>query len=263
MGFSRGMLWKITGTLPVDSYLLGTLHVRSDVLDACLPALEDLILQCERFAAEIDVDASLQTDGNLLFQMPAGQSWTDGISVRKFQKLRNRAKRSFGVDLTAHVHTYPLLLAHQLLAKSAGLDEQGGLDLRLWRIAKGHGHECFGLEGLSEHFSAIAQIPITRQLAWLKELLRDPPAARKQVHHLISKYESGDLAYVYRWSKRMLGPDRRNMLYARNEVMFQKMIQTIGGGPCFYTCGAAHLYGAYGLLRKLKHAGYRLTNYEI
>ncbi|MBP8725557.1 MAG: TraB/GumN family protein [Saprospiraceae bacterium] len=263
MGFSSGMLWKVSGRQSSESYLFGTLHVRSDKMDASFPALEQRLFQCERFAAEIDVDAISITDAKLFFHMPSGQRWTECLTGPKLQKLMKRAERSFGVDLRAHEHTYPLLLAHQILAKGAGLDEQGGLDLRLWTVAKEKGLECFGLEELSEHFGALAQIPIRRQLDWLDELLREPSVARKRVFRLISKYEAGDLAYVYRWSKRMLGPDRKHMLYERNNIMFQKILQTIDAGPCFYTCGAAHLYGAYGLLRKLKHAGYRLTNYVI
>lgn len=258
MGFSKGLLWSVQKPGCRPSYILGTIHMNSVFFEKHQHIFQNLIRQCDAFAAEIDLDKMMSVPMGDLFILRSKNTWKHLLKENQFQKLAASCVRQFGIDLKEYQSFYPMLLIHLIMLHKAGEANAKSFDQSLWELARAEGLGVFGLEEIDQHFQAMYDFPIAEQLKMLKKLVLQSKTATRKLKRMIERYENEDIAFLYKESKRMLGGNRKGMLYDRNEIMAAKIMDSVLRQKCFFTFGAAHLYGAYGILKKLKNNGFEL-----
>lgn len=258
MGFNKGLLWSIEKPDHKSSFILGTIHMNSVFFEKHKSLFQDLISQCDSFAAEVNLDDMLSLSTPDLFLIRETNGWNHLLRKNQFEKLNSSCQKQFSYSLTDYQSFHPILLIHLITMHMLGENLSKSFDQSLWDLAKASGLSMFGLEDIYQHFNFLHDYPISEQLKLLKKLLTQSKEARNKLKKMIVHYEKEDIAFLYKESKRMLGKNRKSMLYERNEIMLSKILETTTNQKCFYTCGAAHLYGAFGILRKLKNNGFHL-----
>lgn len=255
---SNALIWRLVFPDQMESYLYGTIHLNSMYFERHKLGIRQLMSQCSGFSAEIDLQAMQQTDPVYFFRMKGNQKWEHLLKPNQLSKMRSVAKKHFKIHLDSFFELYPMMLVHLISMEMSGSAGSKILDQQLWDIANELGMHSTGLEDLDVHFSMLAKIPLTDQIRMLKSLLYKREASARALKVLKKKYESGDIRFVYAKSKRMLGANKRLMLYERNLQMASRMLLLGKDENHFFCCGAAHLSGAYGILRILKKQGIRI-----
>lgn len=254
------LLWSLhSDQTPGCSYLLGTMHVRDSRAFRQWTPVTDCIAECEVFAAEINLDelsaASFSTANT---HTGATTSFRQLLTDRQLQKLRRGLLRSTGVDIAYMFHMPPLFIAQVIDEQVLASDYPASLDQSLWNFAKAQQKTLIGLEAWQQQVEWLQQIPIDRQLQYLLDLCRHISRRRKQVIRLATLYEKGEVQKLYHSARKGAGALRKPLLLNRNQHMARKIADLALQQPTFAAIGAAHLGGGKGVLRMLKHQGFRL-----
>lgn len=234
------------------------MHVRDARAFHLLPLLKRYIGECEQFAAEYNLNESMQPDKDLMDSLLSPLSWTDFLGTKKFQKIRKILHKTTGCDIEHYRQLMPFLVVQQLSAKMLGEDESQPLDAWLWNYAQQAGKELTGLESFEGQLQYIRNIPIEKQLKILVDFARHPAAARKHHEHLIGLYWQQEIYRLHRSLKKKSGHFRKVLLYKRNFRMAETIETLCRQKTTFVAVGAGHLSGGKGLIRLLKQKGFRL-----
>ncbi|MBK9728352.1 MAG: TraB/GumN family protein [Saprospiraceae bacterium] len=263
MAFESGLLWKLSFKNTLNSYLFGTIHLNSSILNDNRILFSSLLNQCNAFAAEIDMDKMEFSNMQSYFRLPDGQNWKEAFKNNQWDKMQSISKKLFHLDLDQFSTIYPLLLINQLSLQLIGRQQEKSLDQILWEMATEAGLEKIGLEDFHQHFSMIEEIKLSDQLKMLKDLFSNLHSSRKLYLKMISDYQKQDNRSIYHISRKMLGKYRTIMLIHRNHIISNRIVEIGASKTCFFTCGAGHLYGNQGVLRNLKKQGIKLQPVNI
>lgn len=254
------LLWSLhSDQAPGYSYLLGTMHVRDSRAFRQWARVTDYIAECEVFAAEINLDELLAAGFfHPNIQGEATPSFRQLLTDRQLQKLRRSLLRSTGIDISSMLHLPPLFVAQVIDEQVLSSDYPASLDQSLWNFAKAQQKTLLGLEAWQQQVEWLQQIPIDRQLQYLLDLSRHISRRRKQVVRLATLYEKGEVQKLYHNARKGAGALRKPLLLNRNQHMARRISDLALQQPTFAAIGAAHLGGGKGVLRILKHLGFRL-----
>lgn len=227
-------------------------------LGLILPAIE----QCEAFAAEFALN---EMEHDLLFDnskfLPDGQTLSSLLPERQYARMRRALLKYLHFDVQHFGPLLPMLVAQiadeQFLREDDTVDKPA-LDLYLWQYAQSLNKQLLGIETREEQMNVLKAIPMRLQLQDLLHLSRNFKARRRNLLAAVALYEKGDYQQLYRSARRSSGGLRKLLLYNRNTIMAARIAQMARQQPTFFAVGAAHLGGAYGILRLLKHANCRL-----
>lgn len=261
--FMHGILWELRMGDAPSSFLFGTMHVKDARAFEWLPALVEKIKACQAFYAEIDLGPS----GEITTCVPSiekGNRLSDHLSRKKLIRLDRFCNKRYGFSLYAMDELYPIIVLQQLTLKHLNEEHQHILDMSLYNIANERGLQCDGIESLEEQLSIITSIPVNLQIKYLTDALEHHDAFVNQLKKLIEDYQGQQISSLYKRTRRSLGGMRKPMLYLRNERMAERIHELYRDNPeSFFCIGAAHLAGQKGVLRKLKNAGFTLTNIPV
>jgi uncharacterized protein YbaP (TraB family) len=263
MGFEHGLLWQLKFNETLTSYLLGTIHLNSAVFLNHKPLFSTLFDQCTVFAAEVNLDQMNPREMEAFFRLPDSTDWASKLKPNQWNKLNRVCQQRFHLDLENYKHVFPLVLVNQLSLQLIGMSVEKSLDQSLWEFATEKNMKKTGLEDFDTHFGLINQIQIDDQVKMLKDLLKNLDQSKRKYLKMIKDYHAEDLRNIYMASKKMLGKYRKLMLYERNRIMADKIMQIGLNESGFLTCGAGHLYGETGILRLLKKHGVRLKHVAL
>ncbi len=255
---NHGLLWSIQSTNGITSFVLGTIHMDSIYFRKHRQVFGELLKRCNAFAAEVNLRELSSLSHDHFLSTDTSKCWLHNLSHRKRLKLNRWCISTFHASLEDFGNLPPLMVLHALTLKLLNDDHSKSIDQSLWDMAEERGLECFGMESFQQHFDALDSYPIRDQLKLLVSFLKNTKNEKSRLFRLIKQYENGNIAYLYRESKRSLGKNRHHMLYHRNQIMVNKMIEDLDSKAVFYACGAAHLYGFQGILSILKRNGYKL-----
>ncbi|MBR9922860.1 MAG: TraB/GumN family protein [Bacteroidetes bacterium] len=255
IGKKAGLLWQISGTrLPGPSWIFGTMHMRPHGHFPMLQIAKDKIEVSDHFAAELNLsEASLQNN-----QLPQ-QNWTQHLSPARLRKVEDILYKTAGIPRTTVRHYPPMLLVNWLTSRI--LVPAGSpfyLDQHLWDYAQTLGKSASGLESLQEQTEIYAAYSRKEQLSSLLRITSNISNYSRHMKKMNAYYEAGDIRKLYKHSKNGLGGMRQTMLYHRNERMTNRLMELMLDKTVFAGVGVAHLYGQYGMLRLLKHKGFKL-----
>jgi uncharacterized protein len=254
----KSLLWKLERPEGV-SYVFGTMHTRDERAFVNLSKVYSALEATDLFAAEFDLDGADPERMISLMQLPPDQSLSALYGQRRFNSIYSRLRHYVGLDLKAMQQLIPFAIISMIDQQMLGTERQDPLDIHLWSIAREQQKKLAGLETTEEHYGVLEQMPMSLQLSQLASIAAHVPAYRRRMRRLTDLYVAGDIRQLYMNSKKGAGELRRPLLYDRNQLMSRRLEQFSREQTVFAAVGAAHLYGERGMLRLLKHAGFRIS----
>lgn len=238
------------------SFLLGTMHVKDERAFSMFPQIEQYIDQCEAFAAETNLGnvGELSSD-NQMRMLPDNQTLDQFLPDKKYDKLQMIIKKAFNVDIKYMRGYQPIFITSAIDQSILGQEYPLSMDHQLWKYAEEKGKKLAGVETIKEQQKILESIPLKIQIDNLVDIGANVSKYRKRIDHLANLYTDGNIAMLYRISKKGLGKLRKLLLYDRNTLMAERIYQMIQEQPTFCAVGAGHLWGQKGVLRKLKNMG--------
>lgn len=243
----------------ITSYLFGTMHVKDKRAFAFFEQACQFMDTCEALALEYDLGSVGDDTHELLLQHTSGPSLESLLPERKLEKMRRFLQRSIGIDIHPLRHLPPMLVSNLINERLLEEDYPAALDEELYRHATARNQAVLGIESYEEQLAVLLEIPPQVHTQALLSQVRNLPAHRRTLLRLAQLYATGNLPQLHQTSKRNLSVTRQLLLYNRNYHMAAGIDFYAETLPIFAAVGAAHLYGGKGLLRLLKHRGYRVT----
>ena len=125
-----------------------------------------------------------------------------------------------------------------------------------------------GLETVSEHFSVLDAFELSDQMTLLTTVLkRSEDIKLKDYEALVNAYLTFDPEVILQTdesitsklvSKEMWKVMQEKLIYARNQLFFERILELEDGNNLFIAVGASHLGGSNGLLNLFKAGGYQI-----
>jgi uncharacterized protein YbaP (TraB family) len=255
----NSLLWEVTPPQQnTPSYLFGTMHVRDERVFASIDKLAIYLQECDAFAAEfdfqeIDIDALEQASS-----LPDHISLSTALSPKIYNKLEKIVARETQQPLELFERRSPMFLLNLLAEVQLSAEQQVALDKLLYNLAQQANKTILGLETFEEQLAVFKQVNLKEQYRSLKQVATNFKRYRRSLHQVTQAYFEGNITKLYQQSKRSIGSLRRILLYERNAVMAERFEAYTQEQSLFAAIGAGHLAGAKGVLRLLKHKGYRL-----
>ncbi len=255
----HSLLWQLRYPKTEEvSYLFGTMHVRDAKAFQELDQVYEAIQACENYAAEYDLNASQGGLSPDIISLPNGQQLSDFLRPKQYAKVQKMLLKSYQVDIADYARLLPFFLTDMISHKILSADMPLALDYHLWQFASQHHRQLTGIETLEEQITILQSIPIDYQIRSLLKISSNVSAYRKQLLHLTAVYQTKDIQKIHKVAKKQIGGLRKLMLYDRNRLMAQRIAAHITHQSVFVAIGAAHLGGAKGVLRLLKHRGIQI-----
>lgn len=241
----------------IRSYLMGTMHAKSDEAYTHLNLATTYLNKCQLFAGEIDLSNTNYSNNE--FYLPVDITLSDLLGSKKYLKYSKIIKKAFEVDLNLLQKYKPLVAQNIILEKIITESNTLSLDFKLHDLAYKSGMKLTGIETLEEQNNILKIIPIPHQLKMFKDSFSKIKRMKRSLEKTISLYASGNINALYKESKRGLGKIRKIMLFDRNKIMAERIVELIRNESCFVAIGAAHLGGNKGVLKYLKDSSIMIT----
>lgn len=252
-------LWELNkgdGT-PV-SYLFGSVHVRDLRAYPWFDLALERLHACQAFAAEIPLGESDAVQGQNAMRLSDAPPLYDLLKPASWRRLDRLSLRLTGAPALIWNNAHPMIVFSILNAAMLHQEMPYALDEALWREADKVGKHMLSVEQLDDQIEVVRRIPIQQHVANLNALLRNQSAIASGLNRMLAQYGRGDIRSLYHSARSQMGGMRRVMLYERNRAMSARFAEIASGQSLFCVVGAAHLAGARGMLRYLKHAGFKL-----
>ena len=255
------LLWEVTGpnALP-PSYLFGTMHVRDQRAFAGFDQVLGYLNQCTAFAAEFDFAEADPVRLSQATQLPESQWLSAQLSPAIYKKLDGVVRRELGQPLLLFDRLVPLLLVNYLSEAQLKEEQPEALDQALYQYAQATEKTLLGLETFEEQLAVFDQLDLKAQYRSLKLVATHFKRFRLGMRTTTAAYLRGDIWALLHKTQRSIGKMKRPLLYDRNWRMANRFETYSAQQPLFAAVGAAHLAGERGLLRLLKHRGFKLRS---
>ena len=235
------------------SYIFGTMHARSIEAYTHLEFASQFLNSCNVYAGEIDLGYTHTVKND--FYLPNGITLQDLLGNIKYAKYSKIVKKAFDFNLDELKNFVPLVAQNIILENLITKSNAMPLDFKLFEIAKESGKRMMGIETSEEQNNILKNIPIDLQLKMFKDAFAMVNKVKRTLSKTINLYAKGDIQRLYIESKSGLGKLRKIMLYKRNEIMADRIIELIFKDSVFVAIGAAHLGGNRGVLKLLNERG--------
>ncbi|MCB0704585.1 MAG: TraB/GumN family protein [Saprospiraceae bacterium] len=257
MGASRqSLLWQIDHPdLSAPSYLFGTMHLRRHLHLPILELARERLLSCTHFVAELDLSESQ----HLSVEKAASKDWTKELTPRKFEKLARIIRKTTRIP-SEQLALYPPLFLVNILSSRilVPVGRPFHLDQFLWDLAVDAGKSTGGLETQEEQMAIYTAYSNKEQLQSLVKMTTNISAYRREMLRMNERYEQGAIQQLYQSTRKSLGGSRNALLFDRNRLMANRLAALLMEKTVFAGVGVAHLPGEKGMLRILKHKGFKL-----
>jgi len=257
MGKKNSLLWKFH--LPGKSkthYLLGTMHVSSSEAYSYVALAQHYMDQCMIYAGELDLNDPGLSDISNIFM--GGQDVKLLIGEKKYKKAKNQILKAFNIDLDSISAYKPIVITNMIGESLLTKEYDLALDHFLWEYAQAKNMKMYGLESAEDQAYIMQNIPLDYQIKAFKSMVSNVSKFRKDALKLAEYYASGDLQKLYKSARKSMGGLRKLMIYDRNAIMADKILEKVDEGTVFAAIGAAHLSGKKGVLKLLKDVGYKV-----
>jgi uncharacterized protein YbaP (TraB family) len=255
------LLWRIETTFPQDSWLFGTMHIKDAKAFGLLDTLYQKIDHCEAFATELNID-EMKSGGADLIQTPSVPPLYDLLPAHYYHKLKRILKKALRIDLDQWANWHPMIISKIISEAMMASEMPVFLDDQLWSYAKAAEKKLMGIETLEEQLSVFDGISLDEHLDYLRSLAKNYTRTRKKQIRILDLYAKGDLRQLHKAALKGAG-NKELMVYRRNRIMAERIDDLIReNGTLFCAIGAGHLWGERGVLRALKHKGYRLRPFS-
>jgi uncharacterized protein YbaP (TraB family) len=259
-GFTRGLLFEVSGAGPTPSYLFGTIHSDDPrVLD--LPArVQTSFDLADGFVMEAIPDPEAVEKARRVMIFGDGRQLSAVLPMDLYRQVVEVAA-SRGLTTAAIEPLKPWALVTLLSAPPSRSGEF--LDLMLYRTAQEQGKPVAGLETLSEQMAILDGLTEAEQIALLRETLATIGELGEVQTRLVAAYVHSDLdslsqlnTMYRRWGSPELAQRVHELaIDERNARMVERLRPLLVQGGRFIAIGALHLPGPKGVLQRLVDAG--------
>lgn len=256
------LLWEIESpNCNQRSYLFGTIHLWDEailpIFDNILPYIE----QCDCYAAESQLD-EMQQISSEVFYLNNGQQLSDLFPTKKYERLCRQLKKSLGLPREHFQYMTPFAI-NGMLSNSMIQSSKPSIDEQLWQFAKAQNKQLEGIESVAKQFEYYQRMPLDVQTKQLLDMIKNIKTYRKKLKLMLERYISQDITLLYQSSKKGLGSLRRMMIYERNVLMSETIINLSNEKPTFVAIGAGHLAGQKGVLKLIEKKGFKVKGINI
>jgi len=256
---SNSLIWKlIHPRTRVAHHLYGTMHVRDAVAYGHVETAQELIQSSELYVGEMNLSDPVLTELDDYFRLQYGYTLAHVYGEHKYKRMQHIILKSYGIDIDSLKHYKPMIVANMITESTLSAEYPLPLDQYLWRVAEKIGIATTGLESGADQIRILQSISLELQKPMLSQIAKKVSRHRKKIASLCQLYQDKDIQGLYLTSKRSLGKLRKPLLYQRNHLMADRLVELTDDGPVFASVGAAHLAGKYGLLRLMKKSGYTI-----
>lgn len=254
------LLWRIESDYSGDSWLFGTMHIKDAKAFGLLDILFQKIDACNAFATELNLD-EINNGGTGMFSTPPVPPLFHLLPSKQYQKLKKILKKALGIELDRLAPLHPMIISKFISDAMMASEMPEFLDDRLWKHARSGEKSLHGIETFEEQIAVFHQIPLKEHLDHLKQLSKNYSATRKKLMRLLDFYARGDLRQLHKAALKGTH-NKEEMVYQRNTIMINRIDALIQEHETLFAAvGAGHLWGEKGVIRGLKHKGYRLKPY--
>jgi len=255
----KSLLWKIENSKnEAPSYVFGTMHVRDQRAFKFKKVVEEKILECDAYAAEIDlneVDHMSMADS---MDLPENQLLSDILKPKIYKKIDKIFKKIIGVPLLHFEHSQPILISNILTERLLSADMPLSLDATLYEFAVENKKITLGIESFEEQLKILSKFSMDFQVKSLHWMAKNFKKYRKQLMKMTAYYETADIQKLYQATKKNTKGLRKILLYDRNLIMAERITALAKEQSIFVAIGAGHLAGQKGVLRLLKREGFKV-----
>ncbi len=252
----KSILWSLRQKGKSDvSYLLGTIHIKEEIVFKNFDLYKKLLGECEVLALEYDLGIPMSNDVLQYTTFPNGTSLRDYLTENQFAWAKKKIKKLIPANIEMWEHMKPVVITYMISENIASPDRNHSLDESLFYYAKSVEKEVIGLESQEEHFKVLDKIPLKKQVKLLMNLLGNIRKQKQSMRKMIKHYDQGDLQKLQKSLKKSTGALRKTLLYDRNYLMADCLFENMQSKTIFAGVGVGHLYGGKGMLRLLKHKG--------
>ena len=259
-GFTRGLLFEVSGAGPAPSYLFGTIHSDDPRVLALPVRVQTSFDLADGFVMEAVPDPEAVEKARRMMTFNDGRRLSAILPLDIYRQVADVAARR-GLTAAAIEPLKPWALVTLLSAPPSRSGEF--LDLLLYRTAQEQGKPVAGLETLSEQMGILDGLTDAEQVALLRDTLATIGELVEVHTRLVAAYVRRDLDALIqldtmyrRWGSPELA-QRVNELAIdeRNARMAERLRPLLNQGGRFIAIGALHLPGPKGLLQRLVDAG--------
>ncbi|MGI9371396.1 MAG: TraB/GumN family protein [Hyphomicrobiales bacterium] len=281
----KGVFWRIEKEGTEPSWLLGTMHTTDERL---------LEFVTKHFSFALDKAASVAIE-NLDVTDPAKVQkkmaenaqlvfFTDGTSIKDHltseeQQQLLEATNAFGIPFDAISLMKPWVSATFLSIPACEHARQGQgidfLDKAIYQAGKKNGAKLVGLETFEEQMSAMGDLPLKDQIAFLNGAAQSAPIAADLFETMTQLYLAENISAIVPMTKhfsrkveratevdKLFESFSKELIVKRNKLMHDRALPLILEGNAFIAVGALHLPGDKGLVNLLRKSGYTVTRHS-
>jgi len=270
---SKLFLWKATkgsGTI----YLFGTIHLPHPLVFSVMPKVKKVIDKSDTVYTEITLDMATQLSA-LKYMLLDNNSSLEKILPQKLYKECDDYLKSINSLYTIksfnRYKVWALDSTLQLIKYQAKYKGIKPLDMQIFTYAKKQGKKVSGIESIKEQISVFDDLSQERQIAILKEDLRDLKETNLY-KRMLKAYIEANGKEILKISKEQIAKSSlpkefkdellNKLLYSRNIRMAERIDALVGKHPekkYLFAFGAMHFLGEKSVLYYLESRGYRIS----
>lgn len=250
-------------------YLGGTCHMLR-ASDWPLPlAFERAYSQSDVLVFETNLEAMETSEFQMkllqFVQLPDGVRLESLLSPQVYQDLANYcASNQLPVEALQRLKPSFAMISLALLQYQKLGVTQEGVDLHYLKKAQADAKPVDFFETLEDQIALLSALGEGNEDDFVRYSLDEMKSAAEMIHQILAYWRSGDRAglnTIINEEMRTASPEMyRHMLADRNQRWMPKILQYFETPAVEYVLvGAAHLVGEDGLLQKLEHNGFKVT----
>jgi uncharacterized protein len=238
------------------NYLLGTMHVTDNQAFTYEEQMKERLLECTIFATEFNLDDADLTVAQAAMLLPRGQSLSQILPKKMYEKLRVFLKKRLNEDIAAYEYFKPIIFSKLITEAVLSNDRLLPLDDMLFQFARENGRILRGVETFEEQINILNNMSIEGQIKSLKDMIAGFSKVRKELLKTAKWYAEADLEQLYKASKGSMKGNRKLMIFDRNALMTSRLADMTLENTVCAAIGAGHLWGEKGVLNLLKKKGF-------
>ena len=266
-GPAHGLLWEIASSDSPPSYLFGTIHSEDPGVIGLAPAVEKAFTGSRQVILEVTLDANALIAGSAAMLMSDGRQLSGIVGKDLFEQTA-AALQARGIPEVVAEQMKPWAAATALSMPAPGTGQV--LDMMLYQRAQQVGKPLHGLETIAEQLEVFDGLPLSDQVALLKDAVEQHAGIDAMQAELLAAYKRQDLAAMMAINEaamaagdqRLAREFQRRLIVDRNHRMAERMEPYLKQGGAFVAVGALHLPGEQGLVSLLSQRGYSVRVVE-
>jgi uncharacterized protein len=252
---SNSLLYQFSNNDSIH-YLFGTIHIADSRVNTLIEKIKPYISSCTTFVSETNIDdlssINLNSDSENNLPLSAYYSPTQLDKIvyffEKKLKFPSNYIRSFS----------PFGLYNMIIMSELNNSEGDIMDFALWNFAKKSNIKLDNLESVNFQKEVYLQLDNKIYTKHLKDIVCNYSNFRNNLQKTLKYYFAMDTQKMYLNAAKTLKSQKKLLIYERNNMMLERILHLTKDESVFIAVGAAHLPGHKGILRLLKHKGYKV-----